>query len=67
MKNSETKNTIAKISLGCAGAIDSIVDLIPQRIKSGMRNVLDNSVSFVAICVPFLYALSESNGSFLDA
>jgi len=67
MDAENSTNIFARASLAVANAVDATIDRIPTRLRSLFTSAVDGCVVGAAVIVPFLYALSNRDGSFLDA
>jgi len=67
MDAENSTNIFANASLMVADAVDRGIDRSPARIRSLLSSAVDCCVVGAALMVPFLYALGNREGSFLDA
>lgn len=68
MQNGENSLSIfARSSLAVVGMINKGVDRIPAGARSCISSIIDGCVVSASLAIPFLYALSSGEGSFLTA
>ena len=61
------QSVIAGALIYASDTIDRAIDLIPAGLRGGISSALGYGIAGASVAIPFLYAMSDATGSFMDA